>query len=427
MIKYAAKHSLGRWVAPFAVAAILGLSYFRSDIDWRFEMARASDAAGLYLLLLLPVWAGVAAWDAQQLKTRLASFLPVVPSPGRALFLSYLGTAVWALGFHVLVVVAHMGTALASGALGGPLLALIAVQFAVTAGFVAFGAILGWQFPSPLIGPGVAAGVFAFSTFGVTFNSRNLTDVGIGGSYFYGQKPDVIHLGFQAGTGLALVATVVLVAAVLRSQLKRTLVVGGAVAAVLAFVTVAVIQPKVKATAASASRNCETQGGVSVCVPDEFSGSLPEIVSQSGSVAQTISDLGGTPPADAVLDVATGSSQPGVAIVELTPADIRSGEVVDDALIAAYTHPFSCDLAGAPTDLEVAVFDTIYALVHAERGTSPLSGYAEDLVAAVSGLSDSDREAWFARTTAQMWSCQTSEIRLPTQIEAPAWLPQPDE
>lgn len=425
MIKYAARHSLARWVVFFAVAVVVALNYFRSDFEWRFELARSTDGAGLYLLLMVPVWAGVAAWDMQQTKTRLRNFLPAVSKPGRTLIPSWVGTVVWALGFHLAVLIVFLGVALASGGLGTPLIALVIVQFLTIAGFCAFGTLMGWALPSPLVGPAIAGGVFAFTTFGVPLNSRNLTDVGIGGADFYGQAPALGHLSAQGGTALVLVGTMVLAALVTRDWTDKALGLGGALAAVMVVVTLFFVSPGIRSTAASQVDNCGTQR-ITVCVPREYQGRLDDLTLGADDVAVTIADMGGVTADRVLLDVSGQAYEPGVGILVLTPANLQDPAIIDDASIAALTHPYSCDLQAAPTEIQFAVYDTLYALVHARRGTAPQSRSPEDLVTSIQKLPEPEFRQWFATTTEQMWSCELDQIALPASVEVPDWLTNPD-
>ena len=139
----------------------------------------------------------------------------------------------------------------------------------------------------------------------------------------------------------------------------------------------------------------------------------------------TIADMGGTTPDRLLLDVAGNPYQPGEGILSLTPAGVRDPGRINEAMVAAFSHPYSCDLVNAPTSLQFAVYDTIYGLIHAQQRTVPANAVPQDLVDQISALPPDELRAWFARTTAQMWSCQLDQIRLPDGVATPNWL-QPD-
>jgi hypothetical protein len=69
------------------------------------------------------------------------------------------------------------------------------------------------------------------------------------------------------------------------------------------------------------------------------------------------------------------------------------------------------------------VYDTIYGLIHARQGTVPASGVPRELLDPISALPPDDLRSWFAITTAQMWSCELDQIRLPDGVDAADWLP----
>ena len=209
MIRHAARHSLGRWIVHFGAALVLTVLLAKPDSDWRYEMARATDWAGRYLLLMLPIWAGVAAWDAQQLRLRIGNFLPAVHQPGRAVLYAFSGTAFWAVVLHSVVLCSAWTAAIAGGALGRPLILLPIVQFVVCIGFVALGTLIGWRLPTPLVAPAVAGILFLLNvlTHPVT-HIRRLTELGIGGFDFNGQVPGRVGLVAQGIVGVLLIAMV---------------------------------------------------------------------------------------------------------------------------------------------------------------------------------------------------------------------------
>lgn len=422
MIIDAARHSLGRWLVIFGAALVLTLWLTRPDWDWRYEMARATDSAGLYLLLMLPIWVGVAAWDAQQMRLRIKSFLPAVHQPGRAVLYTFTGTAFWVVVLHTVVLCASWVTALASGAVGHPLILLAIVQFLLPVGFVALGTTIGWRFPTPLIAPAVAGVLLILNVLAVSVtNIRQLTGLGEGGYDYYGQVPSRIGLAAQGLVGMSLISMVLVGSRVARDRLSPTHAIAGIAAAVVAFLTLFVITPTTEATAASANTTCGTQR-ITVCTPAEYGSHIDVLTLSADEVAAKIAEMGGTTPDRLLLDVPGNPYQPGEGILVLPPAGLHNYRQIDDALVAAFSHPYSCDLVNAPTPLQFAVYDTIYGLIHAQQGTVPVGGVPRDLIESIAVLPPDDVSNWFATTTAQMWSCELEQIRLPDGIDAPAWL-----
>lgn len=423
MILNAARHSLGRWMIFFGVALVPSLWLTAPDVDFRYEMARATDAAGMYLLLMLPIWTGVAAWDAQQMRSRIGNFLPAVQRPGRAVLHAFAGTAFWAVVLHAVVLCSAWGVALASGALGRPLILLAVVQFVLPVGFVALGAIIGWRVPTPLIGPALAGVLVLMNVLATSVTRiRQLTELGDGGWDYYGMVPGRVGLAARGLVGVLLIATVVAGSRVGRDRLNRTYATTGSAAAVAAYLVLFVIPQTLESTDESANTTCGTRQ-VTVCVPRHYGSRIEALTLSAGDVASTIADMGGVTPERLLVDIPGNPYLPGEGILELKPADLRDSEQINEAIVAAFSHPWSCDLVNPPTALQFAVYDTIYGLIHARQGTVPASGVPRELLDPISALPTDDLHSWFATTTAQMWSCELDQIRLPDGVDAADWLP----
>jgi hypothetical protein len=419
VIRSAARQSLGRWMVLFGAALMITLLLTNPDGNWRYEMAHATDVAGVYLLLMLPIWTGIAAWDAQQMRLRIDTFLPAVHQPGRAVLSTFAGTAFWAVVLHAMVLCSVWATALASGALGRPLILLAIVQFVVPVGFIALGAVIGWRFPTPLVAPAVAGALLLLNVLAISVtNIRQLTGLGEGGFDYNGQAPGRVGLAAQGLVGVLLVAMVLIGSRVGRDRLNRTYAITGIAAAVAAFFTLFVITPTTEATAASANTTCAMQR-ITVCTPRQYGSRIDVLTLSADDVASTIADMGGTTPDRLLLDVAGNPYRPGEGILVLSPADVRDLDQINEAIVAAFSHPYSCDLVNAPTALQFAVFDTIYGLIHARRGTVPANPVPQDLVDAISALPPDDLRTWFAATMKQMWACELDQIRLPDGIDTP--------
>jgi|GEM_PF-3326672 len=426
MINLAIRHSLARWVVFVGLGLAAALIVTRPDDHWRLEMARATDASGLYLLLLLPLWSGVAAWEAQQARSRLTSALPSLQRHGRAIAFAASGVAVWAVALHTIVLLTLWAVAIASGALGAPLVLLPIVQFSIIVGFIAAGATLGWGIPSPLIGPAVAGGLLLANVLATSVTHiRQLTGLGEGGFDFNGQVPGRSGLLLQGACGALLaVATAV---GTLRPQRWtrwiRALAKGAAAAT--AWLVMFWVTPTTTVTASAGNTTCVSHV-VLICVPRQYGEFLPDIEAAVTSVRTTVDIMGGTSPHQFLFDSAGNSFPPGTGILSLTPWSVRHVERIDEAAIAAQSHPFSCDLVNAPSPLQFAIYDAVSQLIHERRGTRADTGLPGDLASAISSLPEAERRAWFHATTRSMWACQLKDLALPHGVGQPSWI-GPDE
>ncbi|MEY2756071.1 MAG: hypothetical protein RJB65_2429 [Actinomycetota bacterium] len=422
MIRTALRQSLARWIVFIGIGLEVTLVLTRPNDDWRYELARATDASGLYLLLLLPLWTGVAAWDAQQAHSHLAPLLPSLPHRGRSVLFASVGVAGWAVALHLAVLATTLAIATASDGIGTPLILLPITQCAIIVGFVSAGASIGWRFPSPLVGPSVAGGLLLANVLATSVTHvRRLTGLGEGGYDFNGLVPGRLGLLAQAGCGALLALTVALGALSPRSWARRCRFLAGVGAVASAWLVLFVITPTTSATASSLNSHCSS-GEPVVCLPLQYRGSLKDISASVVSVVSTLEEMGGTAPTRIVFDGVGNSFPPGVGIIGLSPSIVRQTGLLHDSAIAAITHPFSCDLAAAPDPLHFAIYEAVSYLVHERRGTRPPSGLPLDLATDIASLPDTERTAWLQMTTRQMWSCRLDELALPPGVALPGWL-----
>ncbi len=417
-LRHAASYSLARYLVWFVAATAISIFVVADRWDWRFEMARATDAGGLYLLLVLPCWFGLAVWEAQRTRVGQLQVLAPVQAPGRALALSCAGVGVWAVGFHVLFVLGLIAVSFQAGGFGYPLLLLPLVQLISIAGFVAAGALLGWNARSPLAAPLAGGGLFVLTLLltEVT-NIRRLAGLGTGGHDFYGTAPGRFGLLVQASAPALAIVSVIVGARVRRGGLRLTHAASGFLIGALVLFTL--FGPPRADSTASYREVCGTQRRT-MCAPATYEPRIDDLTLMADASGDLITELGGVVPERMVAAEMVGAPQPGEAVMIFEAPDLFGDtEALRRAQITALVQPVSCDWELGPSLQQWEIYGLLeeYVLYSTARLDVPIEGRAkDDLLVQFLALSEPQRRSWMAETTEAMWQCRADDLGLPDSL-----------
>ncbi|MFD0207169.1 MULTISPECIES: hypothetical protein [Saccharothrix] len=225
---------LRRSAGWLALPLSLGLAIFALTVpeaNWRFEWGRSMSAAGLYLFIASPLYAGLASFDTVFWRNRTAQVAEGIRDRDLIARLPWLCTAAIGLAVHAVVLLAIAVTAAVSGAVGAVHVEIIVVQLLSIAGFAALGGLVGLYTRSYLAAPVLALVCVGLNVLAPTGPFRSLVTVGTGTKDLIELRPHPTQIALQVG-----VFTVLLVAALpvrLFTRRARTSVSAVLLAAVL--------------------------------------------------------------------------------------------------------------------------------------------------------------------------------------------------
>lgn len=398
-------------IAPVLVATVTW-SYLLEYDTWRLDIMQAADRAGLYLFLLNPCYAALAAWTATRRKVALGEAADGLPARSLIWRSSWGSYAVLGLGAHVVVLGLMVITAMCSNAVGTVDLLPVVVQLLSVPFFTAGGAACGGRWASRLTAPALLLVLLLLNTLLIQYGFRRVSEVGTGSADFIDLELSARYLLPK----LVLYASLSLFAWPARSWATgRMRLITVALAAVALASFLHVFTSDGEAQVYSPTRPaCHSSGdGVRICVPQDLRDRAHAFDGPIARVRDILGSTGITNVPSRVDVVSRGATtlRHGSVVVTVAAPDLQSASRRQRIVDFGFAYAQSCDdptsSVGPPESILITRALLDGWLQHQTKSVEPGSYPVEDLTALLR-LPHAQRLSTLQRLFTAVWRCESN-------------------
>lgn len=336
------RRSAGRTLFPILAILVLANTLLRS-LSWRYEWLWAAYQYNFTVMLLGPLFAGIAAWEGYRL-SRSHDFLITHQRTTRLLAATWAALFAWCAAAFLLGLAVVYGTVIAAGTPGSPggreaLTALPALTLLAAQG--ALGLTVGWTSRSRLAAPLTAIVVFLGSIWLYTSDFAPFIVVGGASGSLIGLQP---RIGTQASQTLCFslltLAVLVIGAWVATHYREPNKFVAIALVCLLAGSAAHLVsRPALMLEARKGDVVC-TGAAPRICLGRSYTRFEPDLRKRIQPYTQALKSIGLTPPAQFRQDAVYASPS-------IVPVDLRDITTSNDLLLGSVLGAYydnRCDM-----------------------------------------------------------------------------------